>query len=293
MSPAEILPNLVLVDPPDSGLRSLGWVPGPEPLVRSWVRPGGFPALLEHHDPVTALRWLEVQDVHPQGRAEILASVRTLPDSELVGWLTHRDPAVRLRAVQAAGLMEARSLSSRLALLRLDPSPLVVRAAEEQLRRWQAEDEARQKALLATAALVTVARPVVAQLMRGEILGVLPEPGDAALVFAPAVAPGAAEAYTRFWEEQKGRVRPISDRGEPDIYAVSGGMMRKDGPWMRPVAQGMRGVAGALRPEVVWLSWRGEGSSWDGLVFVGGRWRWYPKPYRVLKTLLQRLWGET
>jgi hypothetical protein len=295
MSPREIPPVLVLADPhpADTSLRALGWMAGAEPIARSWVRPGGFPALLEHHDPVTDLRWLEVQDVHPEGRAEIAASVRTIPSPDLLAWLAHADPAVRLRGIQAAGLAEARSLSSRLALLQLDPSPLVVRAAGEQLRRWQAEDEARPKALLAMAALANLARPVVAQLARGELTGVLPEPGDAALVFAPAVAPGAAEAYVRFWEEQKGRVRPVGDRGEPDIYAVTAGMMHKDGPWMQPLAQGMRGVAGALRPEVAWLSWRWAGSSGDGLVFVGDRWRWYPKPYRVLKTLLQRLWGDT
>jgi hypothetical protein len=280
--------------PVDAALGALGWQGEPAALVRPWIRRGGFPALIEHHDPVTGLRWLDVADVPPTGRAEIAAALPLAGLDDAIRWLGAADPAARLRGVQAADLLDARTLAPRLALLRLDPSPEVAAAAQARLDGWQREDDARARTALAVAALVVAVEPLVRDLGKGEVDGVLPTPEDAARVFAPAVAPGAAEAYDRWWAEQRRRVRPVGDdASRPEIHALPAGMLRRPGEHLRPFPQGFRGVAGALRPERVWVAWRwsASGTTYDGLVHTGDRWCWYPKPYRVLRLLLAALWG--
>jgi hypothetical protein len=70
-------------------------------------------------------------------------------------------------------------------------------------------------------------------------------------------------------------------------------MLRRPGDPLRPFPQGFAGVAGALLPERVWVVWRwaSTGSTFDGLVWTGEAWRWFPKPYRVLRPVLEALWG--
>ncbi|MEZ4235553.1 MAG: hypothetical protein R3F59_05195 [Myxococcota bacterium] len=290
-------PALVLGEAAGEGtartLAGLGWEGEPAAWVRPWIRRGGFPALIAHDDPITGLHWLDVADVPPAGRAELAAALPVAGPDDAARWVGAADPAERLRGVQAVDLLDARALGPRLALLRLDPAPEVVAAASALLARWEREDAAQQRTAAAAVALGLAVTPVLEALARGEVAAVLPEPDDAPLVFAPAVAPGAADAYARWWAEQGHRVRPVGTGGErPEVHALPAGMLRRPGPHLRPFPQGLAGVAGALRPEVVWVAWRWpSGSTYDGLVHVGGRWRWYPKPYRVLRPLLTALWG--
>ncbi len=269
----------------------LGWVDsGDTALTSAWVRPGGFPAVVLHRDPTGDLWWLDVGDVAPAGRAALASALGALGPAEVRRWLDHQDETVRWRGVGAVGQLDARELAPRLQELALGDG-MVPSAAQALLDRWKHDDVMRGQAILSMATLAGVARPVIASLASGAIDAVIPTPDDAAAVFVEAVAPRAAEAYARWWEVQRSKARPT---GGPELQVdvVTGGLMRRDGPWMRPLAQGFRGVAGALRPEVSWVSWRwsSTGSSFDGLVFVNERWCWYPKPYRVLRPVLAAMW---
>jgi hypothetical protein len=47
---------------------------------------------------------------------------------------------------------------------------------------------------------------------------------------------------------------------------------------------GYRLIAGLLRPGQIWMCWDviAAGFTFDGLVRIGERWAWFPKPWRVL-----------
>ena len=64
-------------------------------------------------------------------------------------------------------------------------------------------------------------------------------------------------------------------------------------PLARKLPEGYRALAPYLRPNRVWLAWRytkpgtTAGLAFDGLVHVRGAWVWFPKPHRVVGTILR------
>ena len=294
MDPARI--GQVLVPHPspeaaiDDALFGLGWHPaGHTRLTRSWARPGGFPAVVAHADPVTGLRWVDCRDVPPHGRAALLSALPSIQPADVLEWLSSPSSETQLRGIQTAHRMNFKEMRPRLQALS-ESEGIVADAAFEVLEFWASDAEGQQRAMLALSALILESRPVIAELAEGDFERFVPDEAAARAVFAPAVAAAAAEAYDAFWEQQPDE--PLEVAGDLEVHAATGAMFRDDGPWMKSVAQGFRGIAGALRPEVTWLSWRWSdvGARWDGLVFVEGQWRWFPKPYRVLRTVLQRMW---
>ena len=119
---------------------------------------------------------------------------------------------------------------------------------------------------------------------------VRPRPGDAALVFTgdPARIATIEEAYARLWSSDPPRVRAGSAAVSLRIHVAPAGMLGPDSgapmDWPVPYLR----IAGELVPSRTWVAWSylpvggGRGNDYDGLVWLGDRWVWFPAPWRVL-----------
>jgi hypothetical protein len=71
-------------------------------------------------------------------------------------------------------------------------------------------------------------------------------------------------------------------------FACRAGDLATDHASSREFPGGYRRIAHKLRPELVWVRFAfrepggSAGTSYDGLVWLSGRWVWFPKPWRVL-----------
>jgi hypothetical protein len=110
-----------------------------------------------------------------------------------------------------------------------------------------------------------------------------PKPEDYPRVFTDDVALGLKLVYDEMWEDP------------PDLFARPGqSVVRIQAAWSQAVADsadfpgGYSQVVQHLRPDVPWVCFTftepGEviGMAYDGLVYLDGRWVWFPKPWRAL-----------
>ena len=113
-----------------------------------------------------------------------------------------------------------------------------------------------------------------------------PNPEDYATVFTPAVAEGVKLVYDAMWEEP------------PELFARPGqSIVRVQAAWSHEVGNaesasdfpgGYSQIVQHLRPHVPWVCFTftepGEviGMAYDGLVYLDGRWVWFPKPWRAI-----------
>lgn len=119
------------------------------------------------------------------------------------------------------------------------------------------------------------------------VLALRPHDEDYDLVFLPPHAAHARAAYRELWNnlpvltspERDCRLKLAVDR------AVDFG---SEGPASAGFPGGYRLIADRLAPDKIWVSWQlvshGEttGMQFDGLVYLDGRFAWFPKPWRVL-----------
>lgn len=125
-------------------------------------------------------------------------------------------------------------------------------------------------------------------------LALRPEPEDYAAVFAVDIAGQMRSAYEEAWrvESAKGNIVIAPKAGQTELLLNSatgadfnGGAAAADG-----FPSGYREMQGKLRDGVVIYRWKfvkpGEkiGMAYDGLAHVNGRWVWFPKPLRHLKS---------
>ncbi len=114
-----------------------------------------------------------------------------------------------------------------------------------------------------------------------------PDPDDYARVFVPAVAARARAAYEVIW---LGPPKPEPKPGQSDVlvFAAPASLLTDDNELSRRFPGGYRGISSLLDPHQIWLSWKfvepgsGSGMAYDGLVWLDGRFAWFPKPWRVL-----------
>lgn len=105
---------------------------------------------------------------------------------------------------------------------------------------------------------------------------------DYARVFSPAVAALARARYEARWNQVpapatgEGRLRPTAS-------ALAGAIAVK-GAAVLGFPHGYDAVASRLAPDLLWLAGELEQGDIviDGLVAIGGRWAWFPKPWLVL-----------
>ncbi|MCA9491180.1 MAG: hypothetical protein KC621_14720 [Myxococcales bacterium] len=118
----------------------------------------------------------------------------------------------------------------------------------------------------------------------------VPRPGDAALAFGPEVAAAveqaAAERFASFRPDVDLHL-PKPEQTELRVWAASvdelvAGHAEFPG--------GYATVAPFLCPGPTWYRWRiaapgaDDGLAYDGLVALGDRFAWFPKPWRLLPT---------
>lgn len=115
-----------------------------------------------------------------------------------------------------------------------------------------------------------------------------PREDDFARVFIGEAAAHAQAAYAAMW------AAPPAGLAQPDqtrvlAYAAPASALAVDGPERSQFPGGYRDIAGHLQPDRVWLTFvfvaPGEtrGMAYDGLVWIDGRWAWFPKPWRYLR----------
>jgi hypothetical protein len=121
-----------------------------------------------------------------------------------------------------------------------------------------------------------------------ELLRVLrPQADDYARVFVGGAAEVARTGFEQLWTAAP---KPLAkpDQTIVKAFATDAANLRGDNDASRQFPGGYRAIAHHLQPGLTWVVFRvlvpGEtqGISYDGLVRLGDRWAWFPKPWRIL-----------
>lgn len=114
-----------------------------------------------------------------------------------------------------------------------------------------------------------------------------PDPADYPDVFVPEAVERAQAAYDTMWLQTP---RPEPKPGQTSVlcWAAPASLLTDDNELSRRFPGGYRRIAHLLVPQRIWLSWKyvepgaSTGMAYDGLVWRGDRFAWFPKPYRVI-----------
>ena len=256
--------------------------PGAEPEVARFHWPGGRPLLGYRYHPAVHLRVLEAGEATPTQRAAIhtLLGMKEEP-AEL---LKATDPTTVLRGIAALDAVEAIAL--RPLLQPLEAQPELREAALEVGARLDQKRHTRALVVAGLEQMATGARALLADLGRGADPTVLrPEEEDYDLVFAPELHDILKAGYAPLWAQP-----PSLHTRYPalSVQAALAGLLRAPGPIAWKFPGGYRAIAGFLEPSRTWLCWQyhpvgGSGMNYDGLVWQGERWVWFPKAWRILE----------
>jgi Immunity protein 49 len=121
----------------------------------------------------------------------------------------------------------------------------------------------------------------------------IPQDTDFSQVFVGEALEIARRAYRELWSQGLHVQKPTSGQSEIQCYASPAGMLDEPNELSAPFPQGYQAIAPWLNPHRVWVAWKyvqpGEqaGLAFDGLVWVDDHWVWFPKPYRVLRSLVK------
>lgn len=119
-----------------------------------------------------------------------------------------------------------------------------------------------------------------------------PRPEDYARAFLPQYAEAARTAFEAIWAEPP-RISPALPGSELKLNIAPAGMLADDNALSWNFPGGYRSVAPLLNPHRVWAAWKliapgkSAGMAYDGLVWLDDHWAWFPKPYRVLASLIK------
>jgi hypothetical protein len=109
-----------------------------------------------------------------------------------------------------------------------------------------------------------------------------PREEDYARAFVGDAVAQARAGYQAFWASPP---RGLAKPGQSEVVAVAVNVESLAGESEFP--GGYRGIAHLLKPETVWVRFKflapgaSAGMAYDGLLWLGGRWAWFPKPWRV------------
>ena len=106
-------------------------------------------------------------------------------------------------------------------------------------------------------------------------------------MFRGDAATQARRGYASLWSN------PPKTLGNPNqtrikAYATEADAFLTDNEFSREFPGGYRGIATHLQPDKIWIVWRlyeaggQHGMTYDGLVWMQGRFAWFPKPWRML-----------
>ena len=258
--------------------------PSIESVLGLGLGDGRFRAILELRPSTTrTMRLVEVETRDPRYRAALIAFFLE-PGSDGI------DRVVGLRPIEAVDGYEMLRLADGFAptLVGRDGS----RPEVEQISYANAE-------IVRIAAEV---EPVIAAIVAGPgIAAVEPRPGDAARVFTAAIAARAEAAYAALWAADRPRIPGPAGEVRLTIRVCPAGLFGGDNPLASLFPAGYAAIASDLLPHCTWVAFGvvrpGRTRDFDGLVWVvepanpitsdppGGRWVWFPSPWRVLPGL--------
>jgi hypothetical protein len=245
-------------------------------------------------NPVCRLRVVDVQ-----GAADRVAVMRMLPVvglADVRDWLASQDERTVLRGILAAGVLIEPTLADAVAAHESHPRRAIADAALRTASALGRQRTAQAESLAAIEILRAQLLPLLTALTQdteGHLTAQLrPRPGDAERVFVPEVAKATSEAYEKLWTITPPRIARASSGSRIACHLSPAGMLAEPNLLSREFSGGWRAVASLLQPQRVWAAWKvielgkAAGMAYDGLVWVDDRWVWYPKPYRVMRSLV-------
>ncbi|MEM7423711.1 MAG: hypothetical protein AAF334_08295, partial [Pseudomonadota bacterium] len=165
----------------------------------------------------------------------------------------------------------------------------VAQALERARRPAATVEDAREGALNAAAIVAESVRPMLNEMPKSKgaqiARDLVPAIGDFGAVFFPRLAEQAAAGYRRAWPDMP-EVDPLDRWNDLEVHAASAGLFQTSNLLSDRFPGAYAKIADKLEPHCVWLCWRyvtqpdGSGAFYDGLVWTGGRWVWFPKPWR-------------
>lgn len=264
-----------------------------EPEHALWRGDSDKPYLVYSFNPVARLRVLDVATVPPARRAEIARSLPLLNKQTVQKLLMAEPPRDRLLGLWAARETQRLDLLTEAQKLSTDPEPAV---AEQGRRVAEALSKIADARLQVTAHLSLVAEAstkVISELADSSLTPYLcPSEADCEKLFDAALAkPMARQAKALYRKPPV--AAPGSDYPELKVAAIQAGLLRWPNELSERFPRGYRDVAGWLKPDRIWLSWRYQASGdvsrairYDGLVWLDDHWVWLPKVYRLMAPLL-------
>jgi len=115
-----------------------------------------------------------------------------------------------------------------------------------------------------------------------------PTTADYKAVFTDDAAAKAEAGYEKLWSDPKAVIAADPANTELKLWKATTEELQQGTGEAAEFPGGYKRVAGKLKPGLTLYRWKyvkpGEklGMAYDGLVFVNGRWAWFPKPWRTL-----------
>jgi hypothetical protein len=113
-----------------------------------------------------------------------------------------------------------------------------------------------------------------------------PDPADYAAVFERSAVERARVGFEMLWLRSP---RPHASAGQTELalFAAPASLLTDENEISRNFPGGYRRIAHLLVPHRIWLAWKyaepgGTTVAYDGLVWLDGRFAWFPKPWRVI-----------
>jgi hypothetical protein len=116
-----------------------------------------------------------------------------------------------------------------------------------------------------------------------------PTAGDYRAMFDAASAPKIEAAQAKDWDSKKAIIKPKANQTEVKIWSATGADLAAWKGNAKEFPDGYKRVAKHLVPTVVFFRFKfveagkDQGTGYDGLAFVNGRWVIAPKPWKALE----------
>ncbi|MBE7451144.1 MAG: hypothetical protein HS111_20280 [Kofleriaceae bacterium] len=129
--------------------------------------------------------------------------------------------------------------------------------------------------------------PAAASQVAELVSGWRPQPDDWERVFMPEAAARARIAYKPLWVSPP---PPLPRPGQTivRVRVAEASEFASGSPRAKQLPGGFASIAQQLVPGVIWVAWEylapGEdaGMSYNGLVYLDGRFVWFPKPWKFI-----------
>lgn len=253
----------------------------------------GNDRLVYTFNPVCRLR---VIDASQADGAHALPPLPLVDARTVRQWLASTDERSVLRGILAAGVLRDGALTDAVDAHRQHPRASIASAAARSAELLHAApSEAKAGAMAIIEVLKAQLTPLLMALSQdadGQLAATLqPRPGDYARAFRPDVAERAKQAYEAMWSTW-----PRSSRASLEsrlvCHIAPAGMLDHENALSRHFPGGYRAIAQLLQPQRAWVAWKliepgqSSGMAYDGLVWLDDHWAWFPRPYRMLASLL-------